>query len=100
MSRFVINNLVYDTDKMEHLGAVKKWRKNEIISMMMHEERGGYKTHNLYRSKKGNYLITYEDCGYIYAEAIKEDEAKDLLMRYDYDNYRIVFGELEVVLND
>lgn len=95
MSRFVINKLVYDTDKMEHIGTVKKWRKNELFSAIMREERGNFLSHKLYRSAKGNYLLTWEDAGYIYAEAIQESEAKDLLMRYDYDNYRKVFGDLE-----
>lgn len=95
MSRFVINELVYDTDKMEHIGTVKKWCRNDLLSAIMHEERGMFKTHKLYRSAKGNYLLTYEDCGYIYAEAIQEGEAKKLLMTYDYDNYRKLFGDLE-----
>ncbi len=95
MSRFIIHQKVYDTEKMEQIGTVKKWRINNLISMIMHEERGAFLCHKLYRSAKGNYLLTWEDCSKIYAEAIREEEAKDLLMRYDYDNYRKLFGDLE-----
>ena len=95
MSRFVINKLVYDTDKMAHIGTVKKWRKNEFFSLLMHDERGEFLSHKLYRSAKGNYLLTWEDASHIFAEAIQEVEAKDLLIRYDYDNYRKIFGDLE-----
>lgn len=95
MSRFVINKLIYDTDKMEFIGTVKKWRKNEFFSMVMHEERGNFLSHKLYRSAKGNYLLTWEDCSTLYAEAIQEDEAKNLLMKFDYDSYSKLFGDLE-----
>lgn len=93
--RFVINNKVYDTEKMEHIGNVKKWYRNDFFSAIMHEERGMVKSCKLYRSVKGNYLLTHEDAGYIFGEAINEDKAKNLLMHHDYDNYCKLFGELE-----
>lgn len=95
MSRFVINNKVYDTEKMGHIGTVKKWYRNDFVSIFTGKELGKVQSCELYRSVKGNYLLTYKDAGHIYGEAINENEAKNLLMHHDYNNYRKLFGDLE-----
>lgn len=85
MAKFVINNLVYDTKKMERIAKLKKaichyW---EVYNAF------------LYKSKKGRYLLTYRINGELRYEAIDEDEAIDLLLKYNYDAYRTLFGDLE-----
>ena len=49
----------------------------------------------LWKSAKGNWLLTHEeDYSTEYGEAIQEEEAKSLLMRYATDIYEKMFGEL------
>lgn len=93
MSRFIIHNKVYDTDKMEHIGTVKKsyevdvWWGDPIIKRYLCE---------VFRSEKGNYLlVSKRDLNDLWGEAITEAEAKKLLMHHDYENYAKFFGELE-----
>lgn len=90
MAVFIINNKKYDTDKMTLVGHVKK----DIESYFF-----GHKIYNsfdceLYRSKKGNFLLVYENCG-LHGRALDKKEAKDLLMRYDYKAYETLYGEIE-----
>lgn len=45
--------------------------------------------------QKGNWLLTHEeDYGMKYGQAIKEEEAKNLLMRYATGIYEKLYGEL------
>lgn len=47
------------------------------------------------RASYGNWLLTHEeDYSTEYGEAIQEEEAKSLLMRYATDIYEKMFGEL------
>lgn len=95
MSRFVIQGKLYDTDKMAHIGTVKKWFKDETLSAVFGGERGRMEDCKLFRSQKGNHLLVHEGFGFVTGCAIKEDEAKMLLMRYDYEHYRQIYGDLE-----
>lgn len=98
MARFIIHEKVYDTDKMKLVGQVKKWYpfQSLLIKKLFGDDTGRVNDCKLYRSDKGRYLLVHEnDCGSITGEAIKENEAKGLLMRYDYDGYTQLFGELE-----
>ena len=95
MSAFVIQNKKYDTDKMEYIGVVKKWYKNDFISKFFGDERGYTYDCKLYRSQKGNYLITHQIDYTLHAEAITETEAKSLLIRSDLNKYEELFGEVE-----
>lgn len=96
--RFIINEKVYDTDKMTLIGKVRKWYKfTDWFSVIFFGKNYG-KTYDcqLYRSQKGNYLLTHEsNVGTICGEAISEDEAKTLLLQSDYAAYSKIFGELE-----
>lgn len=85
MAKFVINNLVYDTKKMKRVAKLK----NAI--------RHYWEVYNasLYKSKKGRYLLTYRIDSRLRYEAIDEDTAIDLLLKYNYDAYRTLFGDLE-----
>lgn len=98
MARFIINKKVYDTEKMTLIGRVEKWYefKGWLQQQIFGKEAGRMHDCDLYRSNKSNYLLVHETDVYsIVGEAITETEAKDLLMRYDYDNYTKLFGELE-----
>lgn len=96
--RFVINKKVYDTEKMILIGQVQKWYKFQLTTMRIAfgENAGRYEDCKLYRSNKGNYLLTHKLYSNTYeGEAITEEEAKDLLIKWDYENYVKLFGELE-----
>lgn len=94
---FIINNLKYDTAKME-----------EVCSFEM-EERLQYKVpfteevlsipgkypHILYVSKKGNWLITYKTDNYVHGAAISEAEAKSVIMKNCPEKYEELFGPIE-----
>ena len=91
---FVINDLKYDTDKMELVS-----EKCEYIYTytMFKSKYGGYgKDVQLWKSVHGRYLLTYNR-GYstVYSKTLTEQEAMNLLKKYDLDKYEALFGELE-----
>ncbi len=96
--RFVIGGMKYDTDKMERVAAVRKWyREDNLINRAIFpgQEVGRTRDCELWKSEKGNWLLTHEeDFQRTYGEAIEEEEAKALLMRYATETYESMFGEL------
>ena len=88
--RFVINGLKYDTENMEKVANVKKWyeSRSQLIKAIYNNAKVGT-THDceLWKSKKGNYATKV-------GEAITEEEAKSLLMRYAPDDYEKRFEEI------
>lgn len=95
MSKFIINEKLYDTEKMELVGEVKKWYYNGFLSAVWGGEKGYTYNCNLYKSAKGNWLLTHTEGSTIFAEAIAEDEAKRLVKQLKYEIYVKHFGELE-----
>lgn len=96
--KFIVNDKVYDTDKMELLGTVRKWYEftGWLDKALFGEGMGRKYDCKLYRTQKGNYLLTHEpDSSRTVAQAITEEEAKRLLVNSDYDTYCKYFGELE-----
>ena len=94
----MIGGMKYDTDKMERVAAVRKWYKNDspLMSAVFRGQEVG-KTYDceLWKSEKGNWLLTHEgDFQKKYGEAIEEEEAKTLLMHYATETYESMFGEL------
>ena len=91
---FVINDLKYDTDKMQLM--------SEKCEYIYTYTAFGSKLSNyghdvqLWRSVRGRWLLTYNR-GYstVYAKTLTEQEAKNLLKKYDLDKYEELFGELE-----
>lgn len=83
---FVINDLKYDTDKMEL-----------ISEKCEHAYFYAYgKDVQLWRSVRGRWLLTYNrGLSTMYAETLTEQEAKNLLKKYDLDKYEELFGPLE-----
>ena len=96
--QFVINGLKYDTEKMEKVADVKKWYQIDNIWTRYAypgKEVGRMYDCELWKSAKGNWLLTHEeDFQRTYGEAIEEEEAKALLMRYATETYESMFGEL------
>lgn len=94
--RFIINGLKYDTDKMEKIANVKKWHEtsNWILKQVYGQNIGSEDSCELWRSQKGNWLLTWrQDCS-SKGQAIEEEEAKELLMRYDCEKYEELFEEI------
>ena len=91
---FVINDLKYDTDKMELIS--RKCEHTYTYTMLVSEFSGRGQDVQLWRSVRGRWLLTYTR-GYstVYAKTLTEQEAKNLLKRYDLDKYEELFGELE-----
>ncbi len=96
--KFVINGMKYDTDKMERMAEVKKWYQNDsplMRAMFPGQEIGHTYSCELWKSEKGNWLLTHEeDFQTKYGEAIEEEEAKKLLMKYATTVFEGMFGEL------
>lgn len=94
---FIIDCKKYDTDKMEKVADVKKWYKvDNIFSRAIYggEEVGRYYLCELWRSEKGNWLLTHKvDCK-TYGQAISEFEAQSLLITYATEEYEERYGEL------
>lgn len=84
--QFIIQGMKYDTEKMRKIATVKKWyREDTFLNRAMFPGQEVGRTHEceLWKSEKGNWLLTHEmDYGKSMGEAIKEEEAKELLMRY------------------
>lgn len=98
MACFIINDLVYDTSKMQHLGKVRKWYKNRgyVSRSLFGENSGRVYDCDLYCSTKNRYLLVHtDDCSCIVGEAVTEEEVKTLTKQSNYTLYAMLFGELE-----
>lgn len=97
MAQFVIQNKVYDTDKMKLVGSVRKWYKFNgwLPQHIFGEDMGRIYDCQIYLSNKGNWLLVHDGSTGLCGETIKAKEAKDLLLHCDYDNYVALFGALE-----
>lgn len=82
---------------MTLIGKVKKWYeyRGYLMKQIYGEGYGAKYDCDLYRSEKGNWLLVHDGEGVCTGEAISEEEAKSLLMQYDYDAYAKEYGELE-----
>lgn len=96
--QFVIRGMRYNTEKMQKVATVKKWyREDTFLNRAMFPGQEVGRTHEceLWKSPKGNWLLTHEmDYSKSMGEAITEEEAKELLMRYATPIYEKIFGEL------
>lgn len=94
---FIIKGMKYDTDKMEKVADVKKRYSynSSLLNSFLGKEAGKTYSCQLWKSKKGNWLLTHEiDYEEKVGEAIKEDEAKELLVEYTIDKYEELFGKI------
>lgn len=90
---FVINDLKYNTDKMELVSTKCKYSyPSELLGVSIHYLA---KNVQIFKSLKNHWLLAYktdyENC----AKALSEKEAKKFLMQYDLEAYEKYFGELE-----
>ena len=94
---FIINGKKYITENMEEIAVVRKWYEvNDAITRMLY---GNLKVGRVYectlwRSQKGNWLLTHEQNYTNIGQAIEESEVKELLMRYSPDKYEELFEEI------
>lgn len=91
---FVINDLKYDTDKME---LISEKCEHTYKYVMFGSKFFSYGQNvQLWRSVRGRWLLTYTR-GYstTYAKTLTDQEAKNLLKKYDLDRYEELFGELD-----
>ena len=97
---FVINKLKYDTDKMTLVSEKCLYAYDTYFlcskSFLNSKSKNLGKNVKLWKSAKGNWLLTYEDsCNDENGKAMSEEEAADLLLKYDLEKYEEIFGELE-----
>ena len=90
---FIIDKLKYDTDKMELIS--EKCEYIYTLTLTNTEMRSYGQDVKLWKSKKGNWLLTYR--AYYVSKGVKllEEEVKKLLLKYDLEKYELLFGELE-----
>lgn len=92
---FVINNLKYNTDKMELISDKCKWNYMYRTGILCGIRLYGRDV-KLYKSEKNNWLLTYTgDYDVGNGIALDENKVKSLLLNYDLDAYEKLFGELE-----
>jgi len=93
--RFIINGMKYDTDKMEKIANVKKWyATSNALLRTIYGDVGNEFICELWKSSKGNWLLTHDQDYVSKGEAIEEEEAKKLLMKYAPDKYEELFEEI------
>ena len=92
---FVIDKLKYDTDKMELISEKCKYTYTWIFTLTNTEMISYGKDVKLWKSKKGNWLLTYETDYENRGVALTEEEAEKMLLKYDYESYEKIFGKLE-----
>lgn len=92
---FVIDNLKYDTNKMELISDKCEYFYTWVF-ILTDTEMGSYgKDVKLWKSKKGNWLLTYSIGSHSKGVKLLEEDVKKLLLKYDLQKYEELFGELE-----
>lgn len=93
---FVIDKLKYDTDKMELVSEKCKYTYTWRLILTNTEMSDYGEDVKLWKSKKGNWLLTYRtDYGSTRGVKLLEKDVKKLLLDYDLSKYEELFGELE-----
>ena len=92
---FVIDNLKYDTDKMELISEKCKYTYTWVFTLTNTKISSYGKDIKLWKSKKGNWLLTYRTDYFSKGVKLLEEEVKKLLLKYDLQKYEELFGELE-----
>ena len=92
---FVIDNLKYDTDKMELISEKCEYAYTWVLPLSNIKMSSYGKDVKLWKSKKGNWLLTYRIDYVSKGVKLLEEEVKKLLLKYDLQKYEELFGELE-----
>ena len=89
---FVINNLKYDTDKMELISEKCEYQCRVLSTDIEYDAEDV----RLFKSVKGNWLLVYKaNYSNKIGRALTEEEAKQLLLNYDLEVYEKLFGKLK-----
>ena len=101
MPRFIIDNLLYDTDKSTRIATVTKWyrERNAFLQRMYSNlcganEVGREYECDLYLTKNKRYFLTHSETDGVYGEVIAEEEARELLSHYP-DIYIKYFNDVQ-----
>ena len=92
---FVIDNLKYDTDKMELISEKCEYTYTRTLTLINTEMRSSGKDVKLWKSKKGNWLLTYRTDYSSRAVKLLEEDVKKFLLKYDLPKHEELFGEIE-----
>lgn len=92
---FVIDNLKYDTDKMELVSEKCEYTYTWKFTLMKMDMSSYGKDVKLWKSRKGNWLLTYNTDYATKGVKLLEEDVKKLLLKYDLSKYEELFGELE-----
>ena len=92
---FVIDNLKYDTDKMELISEKCKYTYTWVFTLTNTKISSYGKDIKLWKSKKGNWLLTYRTDYVSKGVKLLEEDARKLLLEYDLPKYEEIFGEIE-----
>ena len=92
---FVIDNLKYDTGKMELISKKCEYTYTWKFTLTNTEMSSFGKDVKLWKSKKGNWLLTYNTKYTSRGVKLLEEDAKNLLLEYDLSKYEELFGEFE-----
>lgn len=92
---FIIDNLKYDTDKMELISEKCEYTYIWTFTLTNTKMRSYGKNVKLWKSKKGNWLLTYRTDYASKAVKLLEEDVKKLLLEYDLSKYEELFGEIE-----
>ena len=92
---FVINNLKYNTDKMELISEKCEYTYDWKFTLVNIGMRSRGKDVKLWKSKKGNWLLTYRTDYDSKGVKLLEEDVKKLLLEYDLSKYEEPFGEIE-----
>ena len=90
---FIIKKLKYDTDKMKLISDRCSYSYEDKSFGCIFRYNG--RNVKLWESNKGNWLLTYETDYAVCGKAVTENEAGDLLLKYDVERYEEIFGKLE-----
>lgn len=92
---FVINNLKYDTDKMELISDKCEYVYTWTFILISIKMSSYGKDVKLWKSQKGNWLLTYRTDYVSKGVKLPEEDVKKLLLEYDLQKYEELFGELK-----
>lgn len=92
---FVIDNLKYDTDKMELISEKCEYIYTRTFTLINTRMSSYGKDVKLWKSKKGNWLLTYSTDHQSIGVKLSDEDVKKLLLEYDLSKYEEIFGELE-----
>lgn len=92
---FIIDKLKYDTDKLELISKKCEYSYNPLKTALGYNISRTSEQTKLYKSAKGNWLLTYKADYGTGGVAITEKKAEELLLKYDLPVYEKIFGELE-----